>query len=163
MFTGMSTFTLVHVVISLVGIASGLVVLLGLVAGQRLEGWTVLFLTSTVATSVTGFFLRVDHFMPSHALGILSLLALGLAIYARYGRGLAGAWRPIYAGSAVLALYFNVFVLVVQLFLKMPALKALAPNQTEPPFVATQTIVLAAFVAATIAAAIRFRERPTAA
>src|SRR6266436_1271280 len=107
-------YTLIHVVISLVGIFSGFVVLFGLLSGKRLDGWTDLFLATTVATSVTGFFFPVHHFMPSHAIGILSLLVLAVAIYARYARHLAGAWRAVYVISALVALYFNVFVGIVQ-------------------------------------------------
>jgi len=151
-------FTLVHVLISLGGIVSGLVVLFGLLAGKRLDGWTAFFLATTVATSVTGFFFPVQHFMPSHAVGILSLLLLAVAIYARYTRHLAGAWRNVYVVGAVTALYLNVFVGVVQAFLKIPALKAMAPTQSEPPFKLTQLVVLALFVALAIAAAIRFRK-----
>src|SRR6267378_3688745 len=117
----MTTLTLVHVVISLAGIFSGLVVLFGLLSGKRLDGWTAFFLATTVATSVTGFFFPVHHFMPSHAVGIISLLVLAVAIYARYGRQLSGPWRKIYVVGAVLALYLNVFVGVVQAFLKVPA------------------------------------------
>src|SRR6266404_2107877 len=125
-------YTLIHVAISLVGIFSGFVVLLGLLSGKRLDGWTALFLTTTVATSVTGFFFPVHHFMPSHVVGIISLIVLAVAIYARYNRALAGGWRKTYVIGAVIALYLNVFVGIVQAFQKVPALKALAPTQTEP-------------------------------
>src|SRR6266480_5915867 len=130
-----STYTLIHVLISLVGIVSGLVVVFGLLGGKRLDGWTALFLATTVATSVTGFGFPFDHLLPSHKVGIVSLLVLPVAIAARYGFHLAGAWRRIYVITAAVALYLNVFVLVVQLFLKVPALKAIAPTQKEPPFV----------------------------
>ena len=153
-------YTLIHVLISLVGILSGFVVMLGLLAGKRLDGWTETFLTTTVATSVTGFFFPVQHFMPSHAVGILSLLVLAVAIYARYPAQLAGAWRKVYVITALLALYLNVFVAIVQAFLKIPVLKALAPTQTEPPFKLTQLVVLFAFVAIASVAAIRFRSEP---
>jgi succinate dehydrogenase/fumarate reductase cytochrome b subunit len=109
---------------------------------------------------VTGFFFPVHHFMPSHAVGILSLLVLAIAIYARYARHLLGAWRKIYVAGAVSALYLNVFVGIVQAFLKVPALKDLAPTQTEPPFKVTQLLVLTLFVALGIVAAIRFRNEP---
>jgi hypothetical protein len=153
----LSTFTLVHVVISLIGIASGLVVAWGLLAGKHLNSWTALFLLSTVATSVTGFGFPFDHLLPSHKVGILSLIVLAVAILARYGFHLAGPWRSIYVVSAVVALYLNVFVLFVQLFQKVPALKALAPHGSEPPFLVTQLVVLALFVLLGIAATIRFR------
>jgi len=153
----LATFTLVHTLISLVGIGSGLVVLFGLIAGKRLEGWTALFLATTVATSVTGFGFPFDHLLPSHKVGFISLVVLALAIAARYAFHLRGAWRHAYVVTAVLALYLNVFVGVVQAFLKVPALRALAPKQTEPPFVVSQGIVLVSFVVLAIVAAIRFR------
>lgn len=142
----LSTFTLVHVLISLVGIASGLVVLYGLLSGKRLDGWTALFLISTVLTSVTGFGFPFDHLLPSHKVAILSLVLLAIAILARYGLHMAGAWRWIYVVTAVMALYLNVFVLVFQGFEKVPALKALAPTQSEPPFLVAQLLVLALFI-----------------
>jgi hypothetical protein len=154
---GIIVLTFVHVLLSLVGICSGLVVLGGLFAAKRLESWTALFLVSTVATSVTGFLFPVGHFLPSHAVGIVSLLVLLVAIFARYARHIDRVWRWIYAVSAVIALYLNVFVLIVQLFQKVPALNALAATQSEPPFLRTQVVILALFVAFAIAAAIRFR------
>jgi len=158
----LATFTLVHTLISLVGIASGLVVLFGLVAGKRLEGWTILFLATTVATSLTGFGFPFDHLLPSHKVGFISLAVLAVAIAARYAFHLREAWRRVYVACAALALYLNVFVGVVQAFLKVPTLKALAPKQTEPPFVVSQGIVLVLVVVLSIVAAIRFRaERPT--
>jgi hypothetical protein len=155
----MTTFTLVHVVLSLVGIGSGLVVMFGLLAGKRLDGWTILFLASTVATSVTGFGFPFDHLLPSHVVGAISLLVLAVVILARYVYHLAGAWRLTYVIGAVVALYLNVFVFIVQAFQKVPALKALAPTQSEPPFLVTQLVVLALFVLLGIAATIRFRSR----
>ena len=160
MFFGMTPLTFVHVVISLVGIGSGFVVVYGLIAAKRFDFWTALFLLTTVLTSVTGFFFPVERFLPSHAVGILSLLVLAVAIFARYNRHLAGAWRPTYVISAVVALYFNVFVLIAQLFLKVPALKALAPTQSEPPFLLTQLVVMAVFVGLAIAGVIKFRTDP---
>ena len=153
----MITFTMVHVIISLIGIASGFVVVIGLLTGRRLNGWAALFLASTVATSVTGFFFPFHGFTPAIAVGIISLFLLAIAILARYGRRLAGAWRWIYVVTAMMALYLNFFVLIVQLFQKVPALKALAPTQSEPPFLVTQLFALAAFVVLTIVAAIKFR------
>src|SRR3984893_6922218 len=152
-----STFTLVHVVISLIGIGSGFVVSCGLLAGKRLNGWTALFLATTVATSVTGFGFPFDHLLPSHKVGIISLVVLAIAILARYPLLLAGAWRRIYVVSAAIALYLNVFVLVVQAFEKVPALRAMAPKQNEPAFLAAQLVVLAIFVVLTILATKRFR------
>jgi hypothetical protein len=142
----MTTFTIVHVVLSLVGIFSGFVVVAGLLAAKRLDGWTALFLASTAATSVTGFGFPFDHLLPSHVVGIISLAVLAVAIVARYARRLAGSWRRIYAVSAVVALYLNVFVLIVQAFMKVPALKAMAPTQSEPPFLVTQLVVMALFL-----------------
>jgi len=155
-----STFTFVHVLLSLVGIGSGFVVILGLLTGKRLNGWTALFLATTVATSVTGFLFPFDHLLPSHEVGLISLVVLGLAILARYGFHLAGAWRRIYVVGAVVALYLNVFVAVVQAFEKVPALKALAPNQKEAPFLIAQLVVLALFLGLGIAAVKRFRNEP---
>jgi hypothetical protein len=153
----MDTFTIVHVIISLIGIGSGLVVMVGLLTGRRLNGWTALFLASTVATSVTGFFFPFHGFTPAIAVGIISLFLLAVAIFARYGRRLADAWRWIYVVTAMVALYLNVFVLIVQLFQKVSALKALAPTQSELPFVVTQLFVLALFSVLTVVAAIKFR------
>jgi hypothetical protein len=151
-----STFTFVHVLLSLVGIGSGFIVIFGLLAGKRLDGWTVLFLATTVATSVTGFLFPFDHLLPSHKVGIISLVVLALAILARYALHLTGAWRRIYVVSALIALYLNVFVAVVQAFLKVPALKAMAPTQTEPPFLVAQIVVLLIFVGLTVVAAKKF-------
>ena len=157
MFLNLPPFTKLHVVISLIGIVSGLVVMFGLLAGQKLNRWTALFLISTVVTSVTGFFFPFHGVTPAIVVGIISLVLLAVAIVARYVRHLAGAWRWIYAVTAMISLYLNVFVLVVQLFQKVPALKALAPTQSEPPFAVTQLVVLALFVLLTIMAAIKFR------
>lgn len=160
MIFGMTTFTFAHVVISLVGIFSGFVVVFGLLTAKRLDGWTALFLATTVATSVTGFLFPFERFLPSHGVGIVSLLVLTVAIFARYARHLAGSWRWIYVVSAVISLYLNVFVLVVQLFLKVPGLNALAPTQSEPPFKFAQIVVVALFVVLAVVAAIRFRNEP---
>ena len=152
----LTIYTLIHVAISLVGLVSGLVVLLAMFNSKRLDGWTAVFLWTTVATSVTGFGFPVEHLMPSHIIGALSLLVLALAIYSRYSRRLAGGWRKAYVISAVVALYFNMFVAIVQAFAKVPALKALAPTQAETPFKLTQLVVLLIFIAAGIFATIRF-------
>lgn len=156
-----STFTLVHVLLSLVGIGSGFIVLFGLLTGKRLDGWTALFLATTVATSVTGFLFPFDHLLPSHKVAIISLVVLTIAILARYALHLAGVWRRVYAVTAVIALYLNVFVLVVQAFMKLPALKAMAPTQTEPPFLVAQSVVLLIFLGLTIGAAKKFNVAPT--
>ena len=154
------TFTFVHVLLSLVGIGSGFVVIFGLLAGKCLDGWTALFLTSTVATSVTGFLFPFDHLLPSHKVGLISLVVLAVAILPRYAFHLTGAWRPIYVISTAVALYFNVLVGVVQAFLKIPALKAMAPTQKAPPFVGAQLVVLTLFLVLGIFAAKRFRNEP---
>ena len=154
----MTTFTIVHVVLSLAGIISGLVVVSGLIAAQRFDRWTLLFLATTAATSLTGFGFPFEHVLPSHVVGAISLLVLVVAIVARYVRHLAGAWRWMYVVGAVVALYLNVFVLIVQLFLKVPALKAIAPTQSEPPFVVAQLALLAVFIALGVVAVRRFHE-----
>jgi hypothetical protein len=157
----LSIFTLAHVAVSLAGIFSGFVVLSGLLTAKRLDGWTAIFLATTVATSVSGFLFPFERFLPSHAVGIVSLLVLPVVIFARYRRHLAGRWRTTYEIAAMIALYLNVFVLVAQAFMKVPALKALAPTQSEPPFATTQLGVLVPFVVLTIVAAIRFHpEQP---
>ncbi len=165
MILGMSTstFTLFHVLLSLAGIGTGFIVILGLLAGKRLNGWTAIFLVTTVATSVTGFLFPFHQLLPSHIVGILSLVVLAVAIPARYVFHLRGAWRSVYVVGAAVALYLNVFVAVVQAFLKIPALKALAPTQKEPPFLVAQLSVLLIFVVLTILAAKRFHIAPAGA
>jgi hypothetical protein len=158
MVFGMSlaTYTYLHVLISLVGIGSGFVVLFGLLGGKRLDGWTALFLVTTVATSVTGYGFPFEKLLPSHIVGGVSLVVLALAIVARYPMRMAGAWRRVYVISAAISQYLNVFVLVAQGFLKVPALKALAPTQSEPPFAVAQGLVLVLFVVLGTLAARRF-------
>jgi hypothetical protein len=153
----MKTLILIHVAISLVGILTGLVVMFGLLTAKRFEGWTRLFLGTTIATSVTGFFFPFNGLTPGIIVGIISLVVLALAVFARYGRHLAGAWRWIYVVTAMVALYLNVFVLIAQLFEKVPALRVLAPTQTEAPFAVVQLLTLAVFLVSTIFAANRFR------
>jgi hypothetical protein len=157
MIVGMTTLTLVHVIISLIGIATGLVVLFGMLGGNRMNGLTAVFLITTILTSATGFILPAPHFLPSHAIGILSLIVLGIALAARYRFHMEGVWRRTYVITAVIALYLNVFVLVVQSFLKVPTLHDLAPTQTEPPFAIAQGTVLLIFVVLGVLAAKRFR------
>ena len=132
-----------------------------MLSSKRLDGWTKWFLITTVLTSVTGFFFPFHGFTPAIGFGIISLIVLAIAIFARYSRHLAEHWRWLYVVTATIALYFNVFVLIVQSFQKIPALHALAPTQTEPPFKLTQLVVLALFVVLAIAATIRFRIEPT--
>ena len=153
----------IHVVISLIGIASGLVVLYGLVSGKLLSGWTALFLGSTILTSLTGFPLPPFGFDPPRALGVISLVLLAAAVLALYVFHLAGAWRWIYVVTAVASLYLNVFVGVVQSFQKLSFLQPLAPTQSEPPFLIVQLAVLALFVALGALAVIRFHPESRAA
>ena len=159
MILGMSlaTFTLLHVVLSLIGIAAGLVAVGAMVRSRHVPGWTLVFLATTVLTSVTGYFFPVDKILPSHVVGAISLAALAVAAVALYRFDATGSWRWMYALSAVVSLYLNVFVLVVQAFLKIGALKALAPTQSEPPFAIAQGVVLLAFVAIGFLAVRRFR------
>jgi hypothetical protein len=162
MILGMSTatYTFLHVLISLVGIGSGLVVMFGFLTGKRLDGLTAVFLITTVLTSVSGFGFPFDHLLPSHIVGIISLVILAVAIPARYLFHLAGSWRWIYVIGATTALYLNVFVLVVQSFMKVPALKALAPTQTEPSFLVAQSVVLVVYLGLTVLATRRFHIEP---
>jgi len=156
----LSAFTFFHVVISLVAIASGFVIVYGLLTSKRLDGWTALFLATTVATSVTGFMFPAHHLTPGHVLGIISLIVLTFAIVARYRYRLVGGWRRTYAITAVTALYFNVFVLIAQLFEKVPALKELAPTQSEAPFKIAQLVALLVFAALATRAAMKFHSEP---
>jgi len=143
----LSTFTTLHVIISLIGIVTGLVVLLGMLGGRQLGSWTAIFLATTVLTSATGFLFPFNKLLPSHVVGIISLAVLAIALLALYGLHLAGAWRWIYVAAAVLALYLNVFVGVVQAFQKLAFLQPFAPTQTEAPFIVAQVLVLAIFAA----------------
>ena len=152
----LSTFTTVHVLISLLGIGSGFAVLLGLFSAKRVNGLTALFLLTTVLTSVTGFGFPFTHLLPSHKTAIISLLALAIAILARYSFHMVGKWRWIYVVTAMIALYLNVFVLVFQSFEKVPALKAMAPTQSEPPFLVAELAVMAIFIVLTIFAVKKF-------
>jgi hypothetical protein len=160
MIMGMSALTFVHVVLSLIGIFAGFFVVLGLLTSKRLDGWTALFLGSTLATSVTGFFFPFHGITPGDVFGILSLIVLPVAMFARYGRNLAGGWRRAYVVTAMIALYLNVFILIVQLFEKVPALRALAPTKSAPLFKVTQLVVLVLFVVLTIATVKKFRDEP---
>ena len=152
-----TTLTLVHTIISIVAITAGLVVVGGLIAGARIDGWTGLFLITTALTSITGFFFPFTKLSPSQWIGIISLLVLPFVLAARYWKHLLGAWRAIYVVGTVLVLYLNFFVLMVQLFRRIPALIVAAPKQTEPPFVLSQLLVMALFAWLGIAAFRRFR------
>src|SRR6266480_5964958 len=153
-------YTVLHTLISLVAIFTGLVVVLGMLGGKRLDGWTKWFLITVVATTITGFFFPFHGFTPAIGLGIISLPFLAVTIFARYQKHLAGPWRWIYVIGAVICLYFNLFVAVVQAFEKIPALHALAPTQNEPPFKLTQLVLLLVSALLAIVAAIRFHPEP---
>jgi hypothetical protein len=148
MILGMSisAFTSLHVVLSLIGIVAGLVVVIGMLRSKAANGWTALFLATTVLTSATGFLFPHDRVLPSHIVGVISLVVLAIAIAALYGYRLARSWRWIYVVTAMLALYLNVFVLVAQAFLKVAFLNALAPTQSDPPFIIAQLVVMVIFV-----------------
>jgi hypothetical protein len=141
----LQTFTLLHVLVSLVGIISGLVAAGGLASGRRLGGWAAVFLVTTAATSASGFGFPSNTLLPSHVVGVISLVVLAIVVIA-HAKGLAGPWRRIYAGGVVAATYLNSFVLVVQLFRRLPDLSQLAPTQSEPPFAIAQLLMLACFV-----------------
>lgn len=158
----MGTLVLVHVAISLIAIVAGLVVMFAMLDSSRMSGLTGIFLLFTILTSATGFVIPpflTEKFLPSHAIGILSLILLAVACYALYGARLSGMWRWIYVVTALVALYLNCFVLVIQSFLKIPALSALAPGTppTGPVFAAVQLVVLAFFAYMTFRAARRFQ------
>jgi hypothetical protein len=159
MILGMSVgaFTLLHVIITLVAIGSGLIVVGGMFASHRLPGTTALFLFTTLLTSVTGFLFPIHGFTPALAVGILACAILAVALFALYKEHLVGAWRWIYVIAAIVSLYLNVFVLVVQSFTKVPALNALAPTQSEPPFAITQAGVLVIFILIGLVAVVKFR------
>ncbi len=165
MILGMSTyaFTVLHVIISLIGIVTGLIVLFGMFGGNRMSGMMALFLLTTILTSVTGFLFPISGFTPAIGVGILSLVLLALALLGLYVFHLAGAWRWIYVVTAVIALYFNVFVAVVQSFQKLSFLQPLAPTQSEPPFQIAQGIVLLLFIVAGVVAVRRFHPQGSAA
>jgi hypothetical protein len=142
----LSAFTTLHVVLSLIGILAGIVVVLGMLGARRLPGCTALFLLTTILTSVTGLLFPFSGLLPSHVLAIISLVVLALAVLALYVFDLQGIWRWVYVVSAVVALYLNVFVGVVQAFQKVAFLQPLSPTQSEPPFVIAQLAVLAIFI-----------------
>jgi hypothetical protein len=158
MIIGLSlqTFTTIHVIISLLAIASGIVVLIGMLGSHRMQGLTALFLITTILTSVTGFLFPIHGFTPGLGTGIVSLVLLAVALYGLYGKGLVGTWRWIYVACAVSALYLNVLVLIIQSFQKVPKLQVLAPTQSEPPFLITQSAALVVFLIVGVVAALRF-------
>ena len=159
MILGMSVgaFTLLHVVITLVAIGSGLIVVGGMFASHRLPSTTALFLFTTALTSVTGFLFPIHGFTPALSVGILACAILAVALFALYKKNLGGAWRWVYVITAIVSLYLNVFVLVAQSFMKVSALNALAPTQSEPPFAITQAVVLATFILIGLISVVKFR------
>jgi hypothetical protein len=165
MVLGMSlaTFTMVHVIISLIGIVSGILVMFGLLGSNRMPGMTAIFRLFTILTSATGFLFPFTKLLPSHMIGILSLVLLAIACVALYGLKLSGPWRSVYVVTAMISLYLNVFVLVIQSFLKIPVLHALAPSvpPSEPPFAVVQGLVLLFFIIVIVGAIRRFRPLPT--
>ena len=163
MTTAVAILTVSHVLISLAGIATGFVMIGKLLRNSRSSGWTAAFLSTTVITSLSGFLFPVAHLTPAHVFGVISLAVLGVAVYAYYQRNLTGNWRVAYVVTAIFAQYLNFFVLIVQSFLKIPALRTLAPTQTEPAFAAAQGIAFVVFVAVGVLALIRFRGQPATA
>ena len=163
MILGMSVgaFTVLHVVITLVAIGSGLIVVGGIFASHKLPVTTVLFLFTTALTSVTGFLFPIHGFTPALGVGIVACVILAVALFALYKEHLVGAWRWIYVITAVASLYLNVFVLVVQSFVKVSALNALAPTQSEPPFAITQVVILVIFILIALIAVVKFRPGST--
>jgi hypothetical protein len=161
MILGMSlaTFTQFHVILSLIGIVTGIIVALAMLAASRAPKTTAIFLITTAATDLTGFLFPMP-FDPADVIGIISLVIVALASLGLYGYKLAGSWRWIYVASALFSLYLNCFVLVVQSFQKVAFFHALAPTQKEPPFAAAQGVVLVLFIALGIAALRKFRPTP---
>ncbi|HEY7230404.1 MAG TPA: hypothetical protein VH558_08555 [Pseudolabrys sp.] len=153
----LQNFTILHVVISLVAIASGLVVLVGMLRASRLPGWTALFLVTTILTSVTGFMFPINGFTPGLGVGLISILVLAIALTALYAKRLNGTWRWVYVTTALAALYFNVFILIVQAFQKVPRLQVLAPTQSELPFLIAQVAALVVFLVLGAMATRKFR------
>jgi hypothetical protein len=153
----LATFTLLHVLISLVGIVAGFVVMAELLTSRQSGSWIVTFLAATIFTSLSGFLFPFTKLLPSHVVGIISLVLLAVAVFSLYYQQLRGLWRPVYVVTAMLSLYLNVFVMVIQGFLKIEPLKHLAPTQTEPPFLIVQGATLVFFVAVIIASVVKFR------
>jgi hypothetical protein len=160
MFFGVSTLQTFHVLISLIGIASGIVVVWGMLSSRRLSGLTAFFLLTTLLTNLTGFLFPFKGFTPAIGVGVIGTIVMAVCLVARYPKRMENGWRGVYVVTAVLSLYFNLFVLVVQLFLKVPALNAYAPTGSEPPFAAAQGVVLLACLAVGFLAFRRFRPLP---
>jgi hypothetical protein len=157
MGTGLVILTIVHVAISLIGIGSGFVMIYGFVTNKRFDQSTAIFLATTILTSLTGFLFPIVKFTPALAIGMLSLIALGVAVWSLYRKHLAGGWRAAFVVTAMISQYFNFAILIIQSFQKVPPLHNLAPTQSEPPFAVTQLTVLVLFIALTVAAIVRFR------
>lgn len=157
-----SDFTLLHVAISIIGIVSGVIVIGGMLTSRFFRVWTAVFFGATVLTSVTGFFFPHDKLLPSHIVGIISLVVLATALLALYGRHAEGSWRWIYVTSALVAFYLNVFVAVVQSFQKIPLLQTLAPTQSELPFIGAQVGVMAAVIILGVVAVRRYHPEDVA-
>jgi hypothetical protein len=160
MILGMTLYTFIHVIISLIGIATGLIVVIGMLFSKRLDALTAIFLTTTLATNITGFFFPFHGFKPSYGVGALSTILLIVAIVARYRHALQGRWNMLYIITAIIALYLNVFVLIIQSFEKIPALHAMAPTQSEAPFKDTQTLTIFIFIILGLAAVRITRTKP---
>lgn len=156
----LSAFTIFHVLISLIGIAAGIIVVFGMIASKRLDKLTAIFLWTTVLTSATGFLFPFHGFKPSYVVGVISLIVLAFALYARNRKHFAGGWRATYVITAVISLYLNFFVLIVQSFEKVPVLHTLAPTQTEPAFKIAQLSALVVFIILGIVATIKFHPAP---
>jgi hypothetical protein len=153
----LSTYTTLHVIISLIAIGTGFIVLFGLISGRLLSPWNGVFLVTTILTSLTGFAFPNDKVTPGIIFGVLSMIVLAIALFALYVFHLKGAWRRTYAITAMIALYFNVFVLIAQTFEHVPVFHALAPTGTETPFKVAQLLLLLLFVVLTTVAAKKFR------
>lgn len=151
------TFTVFHLIISMIAIGLGFVVVGGILSSNRLPGWTLWFLILTILTSATGFLFPFTKLLPSHIVAIISLVLLAIAVYALYGKGLSGIWRTVYVVTAMLALWFNVFVLIAQSFQKVALLNVYAPTGAEPPFAITQGIVLVFFIVLIVLGIRRFK------
>ena len=157
MILGLPPLAFIHTLISLMGIVLGFIVMKGIFANDRMDRMTGWFLAMTILTSATGFILPATKIMPSHVVGVISLVILAVACYARYSKRMAGGWRVTWLTTAIMAQWFNCFVLVAQLFLKVPALHELAPEGKEPPFAIAQGVVLLAFIAAGVVSLKKFR------
>jgi len=156
MFSGFSTFTRVHVLISLIAIVPGLVVLADMPSSSRLDGWAAVFISTTALTSITGFGFPFERLLPSRKAGIVSLVVLPVTILARYAFRMRGTWRGLYVVTAIATLWLNVFVPVARPFNKVPTLNAVAPTRSEPPFLVAQTVVRIVFVLLTFSALRKF-------